>query len=236
MAFFIVNLAHGQENCDNSYKSQISDLLKIQKFKATPKTEFELSPFEKELLNELNLARSNPQQYAELLKEHLLNFTTEKNFKANGKLYATHEGKKAVEEAITFLESQAPQGEMKLAKGMTLAARDHVKELGPLGKTGHYGSDGTDPLKRVKKYGVFSGEFSENISYSSQNARGHLIALIVDDGVASRGHRKNIFNPALKTVGVGCGDHVKFTTMCVMDYAGKYTDKKTGGAILLEEF
>lgn len=201
-----------------------------------PKEEFKLSEFEKSFLDEVNLARTNPRQYADLLREHLASFESEKNFKEGGILYATNEGKKAVEEAIAFLEIQKPLLPLKLSEGMTLAGRDHVKELGPISKTGHYGVDGKDPMARIKKYGVFSGAFAENISYSSQSPRGHVIALIVDDGVASRGHRKNIYNPELKTAGIGCGSHAKYTTMCVMDFAGKYTDKKAGGPILVEEY
>lgn len=201
-----------------------------------PKEEFTLSVFEKTFLDEVNLARTNPRLYADHLREHLASFNSEKNFKEGGVLYATNEGKRAVEEAIAFLEVQKPLLPLKLSEGMTLAGRDHAKELGPISKTGHYGVDGKDPMARIKKYGVFSGAFAENISYSSQSPRGHVIALIVDDGVASRGHRKNIFNPELKTAGIGCGPHAKYTTMCVMDFAGKFTDKKAGGPILVEEF
>lgn len=223
-------------NCGRSpsFGDDLSRYFKI--VKAKEEGAFKLTPFEQQFLDEVNLARTNPRLYADILREHLASFTSEKTFKENGILYGTQEGKKAVEEAIAFLETQKELPALSLSQGMTLAGRDHVNDLGPKNLTGHYGSNKEDPVSRIKKYGVFSGEFAENISYSSQSPRGHVIALIVDDGVMSRGHRKNIFNPALKTAGIGCGAHEKYTRMCVMDFAGKFTDKKTGGPILVEEF
>jgi hypothetical protein len=44
--------------------------------------------------------------------------------------------------------------------------------------------------------------------------------LIIDSGVASRGHRRNIFHPDLAVVGVACGPHRDYGAMCVMDFAG----------------
>lgn len=208
----------------------------LSKLAATFADDFKLTLFEEELLAEINLARTNPKEYANLLREHLKTFTDEKNFKQDGRLYATHEGKKAVEEAIAHLEKQAALPPVKISKGLTKAGRDHVTDLGPNGKTGHYGSNGIDPIKRLSKYGAYSGEFGENISYTPQSPRGHLMALIIDDGVASRGHRKNVFNPAFKMVGVGCGSHKIYTTMCVMDFAGKYTENPGGGVIAIGEF
>lgn len=208
----------------------------LTRLAATFGDDFKLTLFEEELLAEINYARTNPKEYADLLRKHLESFTDDKMFKEGGKLIMTNEGKKAVEEAIAFLEKQAPLSAVKISKGLTKAGRDHVADLGPLGKTGHYGQSGADPIKRLSKYGAYSGEFGENISYTPQSPRGHLMALIIDDGVVSRGHRKNLFNPAFKTVGVGCGDHKIYTTMCVMDFAGKYTDNPAGGAILISEF
>lgn len=197
---------------------------------------FNLTPMEQAFLDEMNLARSNPKAYANLLRYHLASFTDDKTFKEDGKFYSTKEGRVAVEEAVAFLEKQAALTPLKLSKGLSLAGRDHVKDLGPLGSTGHYGSRGSDPVKRIEKYGAYSGKFGENISYSPQSARGHVIALIVDDGVPSRGHRKNLFNPAFMTTGVGCGDHKVYTIMCVTNFATKYTDNAKGGVVLIEEF
>lgn len=52
-----------------------------------------------------------------------------------------------------------------------------------------------------------------------------VIQLIVDDGVSSRGHRHNIFNPAFKVVGIFSGPHKQYDTMTTIDYAGGFTKK-----------
>jgi uncharacterized protein YkwD len=50
--------------------------------------------------------------------------------------------------------------------------------------------------------------------------------LIIDDGVASRGHRVNIFKKDYKVVGIAVGPHKKYGEMCAMDFAGGFVDKK----------
>ena len=42
----------------------------------------------------------------------------------------------------------------------------------------------------------------------------------MDDGVASRGHRSNIMNPAFKVLGCNSGQHSNYKTMTCIDYAG----------------
>jgi len=49
--------------------------------------------------------------------------------------------------------------------------------------------------------------------------------LAIDDGVASRGHRNNLFNPKFKVVGIACSNHKGYDYCCVLDYAGGMTVK-----------
>lgn len=57
------------------------------------------------------------------------------------------------------------------------------------------------------------------------SARNVVKQLVVDDGVASRGHRANIFNDGFLIVGLAFGDHPVYRSVCVQDFAGGFEDK-----------
>jgi uncharacterized protein YkwD len=185
-----------------------------------------LSALEQSVLDELNLARTNPQTYAKLLEDYKGTFEG-KIAKRPGKIdLMTQEGTRAVDEAIRDLKKQTPLEAMRPSKGMSLGARDHVRDTGAKGTTGHGGSDGSKPFDRINRYGEWQQTAGENISYGNDSGRAVIIQLIVDDGVSNRGHRRNIYNPAFNRVGISCGPHKKYGTMCVQTFAGEYIEKQ----------
>ena len=100
----------------------------------------------------------------------------------------------AVDEAIRFLRRAHPLARSLSPTGSRMAAAEHVAEQAA-GGFGHRGSDRSDPGERMNRHGIWSGRWGENISYGKSTARDIVIALIIDDGLRSRKHRKNIFNP-----------------------------------------
>ena len=58
-----------------------------------------------------------------------------------------------------------------------------------------------------------------------------MIQLAVDDGVASRGHRLNIMNPAYVKTGCYSGDHATYTHSTVLNYNGDPRRIGKNGAI-----
>lgn len=76
----------------------------------------------------------------------------------------------------------------------------------------------------MSRYGQWRVSAAENIDYGSSEARQVVISLIVDDGVAGRGHRKNIFDASFRVVGAACGPHQRYRQVCVIDYAGGFEE------------
>jgi uncharacterized protein YkwD len=183
-----------------------------------------LSPVEQEVLDELNLARTNPKRYAEFLSEMRPYFNGNRLERPGEVILVTQEGVAAVDEAIKFLRSTQPVSALRSSRGMSLAAKAHVRDQQD-GAMGHTGSDGSQPWDRMNRYGTWDNKVAENISYGGNTARGVVIQLIVDDGVPSRGHRVNMLNPAYRFVGIGCGAHARFNDTCTLDFATRFIEK-----------
>ena len=162
------------------------------------------------VIRELNLARENPSLYAAFVEE-------------SRPLHMIEHGR-AVDEAVHFLKKVRPLPPLKLSTGMSRAASDHCAEQ-VNGQLGHDGNDRSSPGDRISRYGNWMNSWGENISYSQKTARGVVLALIIDDGVRSRGHRKNIFNPKFNYAGAAFGTHARYRTVCTIDFAGGYAER-----------
>lgn len=184
-----------------------------------------LSAMERKILDEINLARTNPLKYAEFAKG-LRKSMADRMIKRSGKpTILAQEGIAAVDAAIGFLRSVRRVTALSPSRGLSMAARDHVRDQETNGTIGHEGSDGSQINHRIDRYGKWTAPIGENISYGAETPRDRVLALIIDDGIPSRGHRNNIFNPLFRMIGIACGPHTKFSSMCVMDVAGGYKEK-----------
>ena len=173
-----------------------------------------------QMLAETNLARTAPQRYAGYLRALRRQFRgNEYLMPGSSDLVLTTEGVAALDEAVRFLEKQAPLPALSWAPGLAEAAADLVRDEGQSGETGHTGRQSGDPRQRIEKHGTWRSRIAENIGYGPDTARLMVMQLIIDDGVPGRGHRNNIFTPSFRVAGAACGPHPSFRHMCVMEFA-----------------
>lgn len=184
-----------------------------------------LNDLEREVIHELNKVRSNPKRYSEEYIEELLTA-----FKGNLYIYPgqdpvkSKEGIKPLMECIQVLRNTVPLPILSPAEGLAKASRILVNDQ-QFGGIGHITRNGSTPQKRIEKYGEWNINSGEDIAYGSFEARQIVIALLIDDGVPDRAHRKNILNKRYKYAGVSYGKHPSYNSMCVIDYAGEYKTK-----------
>lgn len=178
------------------------------------------SALEAAVLAGLNAARSDPRAYGDGLRRYEAYY--------HGKLVnepahppaMTLEGAAAVEDAITYLTGRSPVPPLVWNDALARAATRLVVDIGPKGGLGHIGSDGSTMAQRIQAAGVWAGAKEEDISLVPRTAEAVVRQLVIDDGVATRGHRTAIFAPGLSVAGVGCGPHATYGWMCVIDFAG----------------
>jgi uncharacterized protein YkwD len=186
-----------------------------------------LSPMEREMIAEINLARTEPQKYAAFLEEMRPFFKGNDFTRPKQKTVTTNEGVKGVEDAINFLKAAKAVSRLEIQKGMFLAAKDHVGDLIATRQFGHKGSDGNFVDARVSRYGSWSSSIGETIAYGGATPREIVINFIIDDGNPKRGHRLQLFDPSCRVIGVSCGKHPLFETLCVVTFTGDFSEKKT---------
>lgn len=175
------------------------------------------------VLAEVNVARTAPQDYAGYLRAFRHQFEG-KSFRLPGSqtLVRTNEGVAAVDEAIRFLSRQRPLPPLSWSSGLAAAAADLVAEEGRSGAVGHTGSRSGSPRERIEGHGAWRGEIGECIFYGPGSARFVVMQLIIDDGERDRGHRRSIFNRPFRLAGAACGPHPRFGGMCVIDFAAGF--------------
>jgi len=169
------------------------------------------------LLDQLNAARADPRGYGDGLRRYrgwfhgnLLHYP--------GVTYdiETEEGTGVVDETIAYLDRQAPIGKIEPSALLAKAAAAHVADQAQTGAQGHKGGDGTMPADRVRRLGG-GGYVAEIISYGSLDAVDAMRQLVVDDGVADRGHREIVYSAELRYAGAACGPHPIYGSVCVID-------------------
>ncbi|AIN94080.1 CAP domain-containing protein [Treponema putidum] len=182
----------------------------------------------KDILAELNRVRRNPKKYAEEEIKPRLKYFDGKLYKAPGQIpILTNEGASAVKECMDALMKTKPMELLELEKGLCYSAQWLADDQAETGQAGHYGSDGSSPFDRMNRYGKVLITAGENCAYGPKTGREIVAQLLIDDGVADRGHRINILKKEFKKAGIGYNDKGKapYGAVSVMDFAGDYVSK-----------
>jgi hypothetical protein len=207
-----------------------SDQLQEEKFWPselnTAKESAWMKELERNVILELNKVRSDPKRFAEEYLEEL-------QTAFNGKLFTypgqdpvkSQEGIGPLIECINVLKQTESMARLVPAEGLCKAAAELVTDQQKHGGIGHIARNGSTPQQRIERYGEWDICSAEDITYGSFEARQIVIALLIDDGVLERSHRKNILNPCFRFAGVANGNHPSYLSLCVIDYAGDYKSK-----------
>lgn len=174
--------------------------------------------FESAVLAEINRLRADPAGYAQDLREYRTRIRGKVVFDADDNVVEMSiEGVRAVDDAIAALERAAPVARLRGGEILDAAAADHARWQASSGEIGHI-ARGQGPGERVMARG--GGRFvSEVISYGQRSPRDVVRQLVVDDGVASRGHRHLLLTGHYRFAGVGCDSHLRWGTMCAIKLA-----------------
>jgi len=186
--------------------------------------------FEQQVLVALNAARANPIAYAKSLQQYRTYFRANiLRYPGQEAEVETQEGVKVVDETIAFLANRASLQPIQASPLLGSAAMDLVLDQSATGNTGHEGGDGGSPSDRARRHG--GGSYvAEVIAYGPIDASDVVRQLIVDDGVADRGHRSILYSPDLRFAGVACGPHPEYRVMCVIDLAATADGNVPGGS------
>ena len=186
-----------------------------------------MESFGEAVVREMSECRTNPRAYAAKVEARLQHFQGSL-LCINGVRIQTKEGPAAVQECVNELRIAQAVGPLHYSQGLAMAAKAHCDDQGGTGNTGHAGSDGLRSGDRMRQFGQFSRACGENISYGHKTPEEVTIGLLIDDGVESRGHRKNIMNAEFTVAGAWQGPHPKFGGICCIDYASDFTEHQGG--------
>lgn len=114
------------------------------------------------------------------------------------------------------LEKASPQGLLFPNPILAQTAEYHALDMGKYGTVGHDSSNGTSCIERISAvYPHFAGECCQ---YGFKEPIQIVIDLLIDNGVASLGHRKMILESDAKEIGVAIRPHKTYTSNCVLDF------------------
>lgn len=163
---------------------------------------------EQQVILIMNLVRLYPEKFRDEVLKPYVEFSAIKKNKYYNSL-------------LQDLKSAKPTTPIKPHKTLYDEASEHAISMGKKGKTGHNSASGKSFNSRMKPLLDDFASVGENCQYGYNTAIAIVIDLLIDDGIPSLGHRKNIMNSNFQYAGVRIAYHKNYTYNCVIDFGGE---------------
>lgn len=150
-----------------------------------------LSKEELQMIEEINLLRSNPKGYIQHIEAYI-DYLRQKGDWTPAVATAY--------ELIDELKLTPQLNTLQPAECLFRTAQKHGMDEVRRGYTGHDGSDGSWPWDRVLRECPQIKDGNENLVGGIADPRRAVITLLVDDGIEAHGHRKTLLNPEWRYV------------------------------------
>ncbi|MCY7345486.1 MAG: CAP domain-containing protein [Pyrinomonadaceae bacterium] len=187
--------------------------------------DYKYSPLEIAVFEEINQARYNPQIYVGFLEDYKK--ATKGNLISLPNKFTLQmiEGVTVIDEAIGELKIVPKLEIYEISEKLSAAAKLQLLDLQENPALGHIGKNGSNLKTRLAQFCRIEGKAGENICFRGSAARDVVMTFIIDDGVKSRMHRRNVFSPTFKKFGVACGTDKNKQAVCVTVFAENLKDK-----------
>ena len=171
-----------------------------------PEMEIDFKLFNKELINEINNARENPQQYINKLEEikKLLPTKSEKYLYIDNIPFIYQNLYSSLESAILFLKSQKKLNKLIEKEKISICCQELkenlVKNKNDINNVSNINDNKFQD--RLNKYGKCFGDNYEIISYNLFNPEFIVINILLGDNDSTKLGQTILFNPEIKYIGL----------------------------------
>lgn len=204
-----------QKDEDIKEKEEKQPIVKVPSLPIEPQREEEdqnkkdlviYSKFAEEVIDEINLARTNPSEYAAKL-ERISSTLTGRKAKVGNTIMKLKEGSAIFDEAIQYLLNIDKMEPLELCDGLSESSNELLSLL--IIQEGvdmkEFNLDIYDLEHRLDHFGVYFGEFCELVDYGSFDPEFLVVNFLLSDGDETRNDRHTVMNPLMKYCGITSG-------------------------------
>lgn len=174
--------------------------------------------FIKFLVDEINLARTDPLSYAEKLSTYASYFDENVMKIPNSNCdIETVEGPAAYEECAKYLNNfELALDALEPSKALTRIANDYLNQVLQSEQSEF---SRIDMRQFVNKYGSFKGNLTRALEFGGATPEQIVTELLASDGDTNRRYRNMILDKGFKKIGVARGEHEEYGECTIIVFA-----------------